>query len=129
MSSPINFIPGFEAVHSPSPDNQLWQYLQNQDPEIFQDIARNSSPEVLEILSHNIRSLVGSLPPEQFGVQVITSRESLAKMLSGAMMGGYFLRVMEQRLALERALGNSPTSTNSQTSTSVAPAQAEEGNS
>ncbi|MEN9231437.1 MAG: DUF760 domain-containing protein [Thermostichus sp. DG02_5_bins_236] len=121
MSSPMNFIPGFEAVQSPSPDNQLWQYLQTQDPDIFQDIARNSSPEVLEILGHNIRSLVGALPPEQFGVQVITNRESLAKMISGAMMGGYFLRVMEQRLALEQALGNSPTP--------VAPAQPEEGNS
>ncbi|MEN9203880.1 MAG: DUF760 domain-containing protein [Thermostichus sp. DG_1_6_bins_120] len=106
MSSPMNFIPGFEAVQTPSPDNRLWQYLQAQDPNIFQDIARNSSPEVLEILGHNIRSLVGALPPEQFGVQVITNRESLAKMLSGAMMGGYFLRVMEQRFALEQALGN-----------------------
>lgn len=118
MSSPINFIPGFEAVQSPSPDNQLWQYLQTQDPDIFQDIARNSSPEVLEILGHNIRSLVGGLPPEHFGVQVVTNRESLAKMLSGAMMGGYFLRVMEERLALEQALGHPPTSV----------AQPEEGN-
>ncbi len=120
MSSPINFIPGFEAVQSPSPDNRLWQYLQTQDPDIFQDIARNSSPEVLEILGHNIRSLVGSLPPEQFGVQIVTNRESLAKMLSGAMMGGYFLRVMEQRLALEQSLGNS--------STPATPPQSQAGN-
>ncbi|MGQ9837954.1 MAG: DUF760 domain-containing protein [Cyanobacteriota bacterium] len=127
MSSPINFIPGFEAVQSPSPNNRLWQYLQTQDPNVFQDIARNSSPEVLEILSHNIRSLVGALPPEQFGVQVVTSRESLAKMLSGAMMGGYFLRVMEQRLALEQALGNSPASIS--VAPAQAPAQPEEGNS
>ncbi|MFS8867391.1 MULTISPECIES: DUF760 domain-containing protein [unclassified Synechococcus] len=108
MSSPINFIPGFEAVPTPSPNNRLWQYLQSQDPSVFQDIARNSSPEVLEILGYNIRSLLGSLPSDQFGVQIVTNRESLAKMLSGAMMGGYFLRVMEQRLALEQSLGNSP---------------------
>ncbi len=107
MSSPINFIPGFEAVPTPSPNNRLWQYLQSQDPSVFQDIARNSSPEVLEILGYNIRSLLGSLPSDQFGVQIITNRESLAKMLSGAMMGGYFLRVMEQRLALEQSLGSS----------------------
>ncbi len=123
MSSPINFIPGFEAVQSPSPDNQLWQYLQTQDPDIFQDIARNSSPEVLEILGHNIRSLVGGLPPEQFGVQIVTNRESLAKMLSGAMMGGYFLRVMEQRLALEQSLGNPPTPATSSQSPSEAGTQ------
>jgi hypothetical protein len=53
------------------------------------------------------------LPSDQFGVQIITNRESLAKMLSGAMMGGYFLRVMEQRLALEQSLGSSPASDSS----------------
>ncbi|MGY2977183.1 hypothetical protein ACVWY9_000201 [Thermostichus sp. OS-CIW-31] len=121
MASPLNFIPGFEAVQTPSPDNRLWQYLQSQDPSVFQDIARNSSPEVLEILGHNIRSLVGSLPSDQFGVQIITNRESLAKMLSGAMMGGYFLRVMEQRLALEQSLGSA-----SQPASADQPSPAEE---
>ncbi|MDX2270567.1 MAG: DUF760 domain-containing protein [Cyanobacteriota bacterium] len=108
MANPINFLPGFEGLQAPSTENTLWEYLQAQDPQVFQDIAQSSSPEVLEILGHNIRSLVGALPPEQFGVQIVTNRESLAKMLSGAMMGGYFLRVMEQRLHLEQAMGQAP---------------------
>jgi predicted esterase YcpF (UPF0227 family) len=106
MSSPINFLPGFESIQSPGSENALWQYLQSQSPETFQNLAQSSSPEVLEILGHNIRSLIGSLPPEQFGVQIVTNRESLARMISGAMMGGYFLRVMEQRLQLEQAMSD-----------------------
>lgn len=74
-------------------------------------MADESSPEVLEILGHNIRNLLGGLPPEQFGVQVMTSREGLAKMLSSAMMGGYLLRSIEHRLDLEKRLSFSLAST------------------
>jgi hypothetical protein len=42
-------------------------------------------------------------------------------MLSGAMMGGYFLRVMEQRLALEQSLGSA-----SQPASADQPSPAEE---
>lgn len=104
MTNPLSFLPGFEGVQSPGQDNALWMYLQNQDPQTFQELAQSSSSEVTEILGYNIRQLVGNLPPDQFGVQVVTSREGLAKMLSGAMMSGYFLRAMEQRMQLEKAL-------------------------
>ncbi len=104
MQSPIHSIPGFEGTLTPNPNNKLWAYLQSQSPETFQTILDSSSPEVTEILGHNIRSLLGNLPSDQFGVQIVTNRESLAKMLSGAMMGGYFLRVMEQRLQLEKSM-------------------------
>ncbi|MEM9154225.1 MAG: DUF760 domain-containing protein [Cyanobacteria bacterium J06642_2] len=109
--NPTNYLPGFEGTQAPGPDNELWQYMQSQAPETFQNIAKSSSPEVMEILSHNIRSLVGNLPPDQFGVQIVTNRENLARMLSGAMMGGYFLKTLEQRLALEQAMaGKTPPS-------------------
>ncbi len=104
MTNPLSFLPGFEGVQIPGQDNALWMYLQNQDPQTFQEVAQSSSSEVTEILGYNIRQLVGNLPPDQFGVQVVTSREGLAKMLSGAMMSGYFLRAMEQRMQLEKAL-------------------------
>ncbi|MEN9206427.1 MAG: DUF760 domain-containing protein [Thermostichales cyanobacterium SZTDM-1c_bins_54] len=104
MSNPMNFLPGFEGIPTPGPENALWHYLQSQSPEVFQEVAQASSPEVLEVLGYNIRSLLGSLPGDQFGVQIVTNRENLARLLSGAMMGGYFLRVMEQRHQLERSL-------------------------
>ncbi len=119
MSSPINHMPGFEGVQTPDADNALWQYLQSQSPETFQEVAQASSSEVLEILGYNIRNIVGGLPPEQFGVQVVTNRESLAKMLSSAMMGGYMLRVMEQRHQLEQAMSSASTETQAVTETTA----------
>jgi hypothetical protein len=111
MANPLEFLPGFEGMKTVSKDNSLWEYIQSQDPSMFQAMADESSPEVLEILGHNIRNLLGGLPPEQFGVQVMTSREGLAKMLSSAMMGGYLLRSIEQRLDLEKRLSFSLAST------------------
>ncbi len=111
MSNPVNFLPGFESIQTPGADNALWQYLQAQDPKLFHEMAQASSPEVMEIFGYNIRALIGSLPPDQFGVQVVTSREGLAKMLSSAMIGGYLLRVMEQRLDLEKVVSGSIPST------------------
>lgn len=98
------FLPGFEAIHPPSTENALWRYLQDQEPDTFRVISQAAAPEVLEIFAHNIRSLVGNLPPEQFGVQIVTNRENIARMLSGAMMGGYFLHMMEQRMRLEQVV-------------------------
>jgi hypothetical protein len=114
MSNPMQFLPGFEGIATPAPDNALWNYLQKQSPEVFQEVTQSSSPEVLEVLAYNIRSLLGSLPGDQFGVQIVTNRENLARLISGAMMGGYFLRVMEQRHQLERTLTDTDTQTQSQ---------------
>jgi hypothetical protein len=41
------------------------------------------------------------LPGESFNVQVTTDRDNLAGLLASAMMTGYFLRQMEQRMQLE----------------------------
>ena len=44
------------------------------------------------------------LPGEQFEVKIQASRDSLAGLLASAMMTGYFLRQMEQRMELESTL-------------------------
>ena len=41
---------------------------------------------------------------EQFEVKIQASRESLAGLLASAMMTGYFLRQMEQRMELDTSL-------------------------
>lgn len=104
MSNPLNSLPGLTELQSLSASNALWQYMQAQSPENVQEMAQAASPEVLEIVGHNIRSLLGTLPSDRFDVQVMTNRESLARLLTGAMLGGYYLRTMEQRLQLERAV-------------------------
>lgn len=81
--------------------NQLLKYLQHQPPEVLARVAQTASPEIKQIISQNVQGLVGMLPGENFNVQVTTDRDNLAGLLASAMMTGYFLRQMEQRMHLE----------------------------
>ena len=81
--------------------NPLLNYLQRQSPEILARVAKSVSPEIQQIISHNVQGLVGMLPSENFNVKVTTDRDNLAGLLASAMMTGYFLRQMEQRMQLE----------------------------
>jgi len=89
-----------EAIGS----NALIQYLQEQSPDVLQRIARSASGEIQDIIRHNVQGLLGMLPGEHFEVKVQTSRENLASLLASAMMTGYFLRQMEQRMELDTSL-------------------------
>jgi hypothetical protein len=84
--------------------NALIQYLQEQSPDVLQRVARSASSEIQDIIRHNVQGLLGMLPGEHFEVKVQTSRDSLAGLLASAMMTGYFLRQMEQRMELETSL-------------------------
>ena len=81
--------------------NPLLNYLQSQSPEILARVAKSVSPEIQQIISHNVQGLVGMLPSEHFNVKITTDRDNLAGLLASAMMTGYFLRQMEQRMQLE----------------------------
>lgn len=81
--------------------NQLLKYLQHQSPEVLARVAKSVSPEIKQIISQNVQGLVGVLPSEAFNVQITTDRENLAGLLASAMMTGYFLSRMEQRMELE----------------------------
>lgn len=84
--------------------NLLIKYLQNQPPEVLARVAKSVSPEIKQIISQNVQGLVGVLPSEAFNVQIVTDRENLAGLLASAMMTGYFLRRMEQRMELETSV-------------------------
>lgn len=91
--------------------NQLLKYLQHQSPEVLARVAKSVSPEIKQIISQNVQGLVGVLPSEAFNVQITTDRENLAGLLASAMMTGYFLRRMEQRMELESSIrGSAPLS-------------------
>lgn len=87
--------------------NELLNYLQHQSPEVLSRVAQSVSGEIKQIISHNVQGLVGVLPADGFSVQVSTDRENLAGLLASAMMTGYFLRQMEQRMELETNLSGS----------------------
>ncbi len=84
--------------------NLLIKYLQNQPPEVLARVAKSISPEIKQIISQNVQGLVGVLPSEAFHVQIMTDRENLSGLLASAMMTGYFLRKMEQRMELETSI-------------------------
>lgn len=84
--------------------NQLLQYLQRQSPDVLARVAKSVTPDVKQIVSQNVQGLVGMLPEENFNVQIVTDRENLAGLLASAMMTGYFLRQMEQRMQMEDVL-------------------------
>ncbi|GAA6621281.1 MULTISPECIES: DUF760 domain-containing protein [Nostocales] len=81
--------------------NKLLKYLQHQPPEVLARVAQSVSPEIKQIISQNVQGLVGMLPSENFNVQITTDRDNLAGLLASAMMTGYFLRQMEQRMQLD----------------------------
>jgi hypothetical protein len=93
--------------------NLLIKYLQNQPPEVLSRVAKSVSPDIKQIISQNVQGLVGVLPTEAFNVQIVTDRENLAGLLASAMMTGYFLRKMEQRMELEATLLGTPSMTDS----------------
>ena len=84
--------------------NALIQYLQDQPADVLQRVAKSASPEIQEIIRHNVQGLLGMLPGEQFEVKVTSNKDNLASLLASAMMTGYFLRQMEQRKQLEETL-------------------------
>ncbi len=84
--------------------NALIQYLQEQSPDVLQRVAKSASPEIQDIIRHNVQGLLGMLPGEQFEVKVTSTKDNFANLLASAMMTGYFLRQMEQRKELEENL-------------------------
>ena len=84
--------------------NALIQYLQEQSPDVLQRVAKSASPEIQDIIRHNVQGLLGMIPGEQFEVKVTSTRDNFASLLASAMMTGDFLRQMEQRKELEENL-------------------------
>lgn len=83
--------------------NLLWEYVQSLTPETISQLSKPHSREVLQVMERNIMGMLGTLPSEQFGIKIETSRENLGKLLVSAMMSGYFLRNAEQRMDIEKA--------------------------
>jgi hypothetical protein len=98
--NPDFFSPKSEATVN----NTLIEYLQKQHPETLEMVAQSASPEIREIITHNVQGLIGMLPAEGFNVQIVTDRQNLANLLASAMMTGYFLCQMEKRKNLEQNL-------------------------
>lgn len=107
MAFNLNGADFFEADFDDIPSNNpLLRYLQHQSPDVLARVAKSVTSDVRQIISHNVQGLVGLLPSENFNVQITTDRENLANLLASAMVTGYFLRQMEQRMELDNAISS-----------------------
>ncbi|MDY6802850.1 MAG: DUF760 domain-containing protein [Cyanobacteriota bacterium] len=109
MNDLSNKNPDFsENSQGTKDDNHLLQYVQSMNSDIVSQLSQPDS-EVARLMERNLRSMLGSLPPEHFGVAITTSREQLGSLLASAMVSGYFLNNAKQRMELERSLLSSAT--------------------
>lgn len=83
--------------------NQLWEYVQSMDTQTVSQLSQPASPEVLQLIQRAVVATLGNLPSGKFHTTITTSRDQLGKLLGSAMVDGYFLRNVEQRLELEKS--------------------------
>ena len=102
MSNLSNRVPEFFGSES-NGGNLLWQYVQSLNPEAAAQLSKPST-EAVQVMERNIVGMLGTLPPEHFGVTITTSREHLGRLLASAMVSGYFLHNAEQRMAFEKSI-------------------------
>ena len=106
MDKEFDRTPEFFEEEELDESNPLMQYVQSMSPEAINCLSRPASSEVMQVMEDNIAGLLGNLPLEDFGMKVTTSRENLGHLLASAMMNGYFLRNVEQRMAFEHSFIN-----------------------
>ena len=95
---PDNFEP------QTNPNNNLWEYVQSLNPETVTQLSKPSSPGVLYLIHRAIVEILGNLPNDEYQSVITTSSEELGRLLASAMVDGYFLRNVEQRLEMDKTL-------------------------
>jgi hypothetical protein len=101
----VNDLPNISNSFGNEQDRSehLWQYVQNLSPEAIAQLSKPGSNDVMQVMERNIIGLLGGLPSDGFDISITTSREDLGRLLASAMMSGYFIRNVEQRMAFENA--------------------------
>ncbi|WP_353929850.1 DUF760 domain-containing protein [Okeanomitos corallinicola TIOX110] len=82
--------------------DQFWHYIQSLTPETVNQLSKPNSSEVFEVIQKSIVATLGNLPHDKYNTVITTSRDELGKLLGSAMIDGYFLRNVEQRLEMEK---------------------------
>lgn len=100
------------AQSSESEKNELLHYIQSLSPETIAQMSQ-PKPEVARIIEQDLRHMLGILPAEHFDIDITTSREELAHILTEAMLRGYFLYNAQQRMAIENTTQNEDYSSSS----------------
>lgn len=100
----IPFQPDDDDAGTAQRRQRLNRYIQSQSAEDMARLAADISPEIKQLVAANVQALLGYLPPQDFHTSISTSKENLQNLLASAMLTGYFMHAMEQRLGMEALL-------------------------
>ncbi len=81
--------------------NKLHEYIQSQSMQDMTRLASEISPQVKQIIAGNVQSLLGYLPGQEFQTTVAAEKSSFQNLLASAMVTGYFMHAMENRMKME----------------------------
>lgn len=84
-------------------NNNLLEYIENQSPELLEQLAR-VSPEAIEVIENHINSILIELPSQELNIAIQTDKESLRNLLTNAILTGYLFRSVETRMQFSKAL-------------------------
>ena len=88
--------------------NQLHEYIQSQSMQDMARLASEISPQVKQIIAGNVQALLGYLPGQEFQTTVAAEKGSLQNLLASAMVTGYFMHAMENRMKMESLFTEAP---------------------
>jgi hypothetical protein len=86
--------------------NRLHRYIQSCSVQDMAKLATEINPEVKQMIGMNVQALLGYLPSADFTTTVSASKENMQSLLASAMLTGYFLHAMENRMIMERFLSD-----------------------
>lgn len=81
--------------------NKLHEYIQSQSMQDMARLASEISPQVKQIIAGNVQALLGYLPGQEFQTTVAADKGSFQNLLASAMVTGYFMHAMENRMKME----------------------------
>ncbi|MBT9543917.1 MAG: DUF760 domain-containing protein [Candidatus Sericytochromatia bacterium] len=87
-----------------SEGNRLHRYIQSCSVQDMAKLAAEINPEVKQMIGMNVQALLGYLPSADFNTTISASKENMQSLLASAMLTGYFLHAMENRMMMENLL-------------------------
>lgn len=87
-----------------SEGNRLHRYIQACSVQDMAKLAAEINPEVKQMIGMNVQALLGYLPSADFNTTISASKENMQSLLASAMLTGYFLHAMENRMMMDNLL-------------------------
>ena len=81
--------------------NRLHRFIQSVSVQDMAQMAAEINPDVKQVIGMNVQALLGYLPASEFTTTISAGKEQMQSLLASAMLTGYFLHAMENRMLME----------------------------